>query len=290
VTLRLGFLLLAAGLNAMAALAARWRRSVSSSGAVAGFLVGSIILATGGFFIWGMLMLFFVSASAITRVGAAAKAGLVSMHEKGGERDAVQVFANGAAGLAGAVLYAATGEPAFAAAAAGGFAAANADTWASELGVLSPMPPRSIVTGRELQAGASGGVTRTGTLASVGGSALIAVWFALWVWLLPPAAAVADDPGAGLFHTAVLLLIIITAAGAVGSVIDSLLGATVQALYRAEDGRLTERRMSGGTANALMRGFPAVNNDVVNFMSTMAAAVIAGVLAAGAGVLGLTSG
>jgi len=287
VTLRLGFLLLAAGLNAIAAFAARWRRSVSNSGAVAGFLVGFIILATGGFFIWGMLMLFFVSASAITRVGAATKAGLMSMHEKGGERDAVQVFANGGAGLAGSVLFAVTAEPAFAVAAAGGFAAANADTWASELGVLSRSSPRSIVSRRELPPGASGGVTRTGTLASVAGSALIAVWFALWVLArLPTSGGLATDAGSSAIGLgtgparAALLLLVVTAAGAFGSVIDSLLGATVQALYRTEDGTLTERPSGGATDNVLIRGFRVVTNDVVNLLSTVSGAVAAGVLAA----------
>ena len=281
-TVRLGFLLLAAGLNAAVALVALWRRSVSRSGAVAGFLVGSAILCAGGFFIWGMLMLFFVSASVISRVGATTKTKLASMHEKGGERDAVQVLANGGAGLVGSILIAVTGEPAFAAAAAGGFAAANADTWASELGVLSPAPPHSIVTRRELAPGASGGVTRTGTLASVGGSALIAVWFALWVW-----AQQAAGSAAGLSRAA-LLLLIITAAGAAGSLIDSLLGATIQALYRTEEGSLTERPTGDGGKNALVRGFRVVTNDVVNFVSSIAGAAIAGALTAG--VAGLTFG
>ena len=290
-TIRLDVLLLAAGLNAAVALAALWRRSVSRSGAVAGFLVGSIILATGGFAIWGMLMLFFVSASVVSRVGATAKKQLASMHEKGSERDAIQVLANGGAGLVGSILLAATGEPAFAVAAAGGFAAANADTWAGELGVLSPVPPRSIVSRRELPPGASGGVTRIGTLASVAGSALIAVWFVAWGWaqqaaavgVAGPAAAGTGSPGAALpgagLSQAALLLLIITAAGAIGSLIDSLLGATIQALYRTDNGSLTEKRTSGTTANTLIRGFPAVTNDIVNSVSTMTGAVVAGVLA-----------
>ena len=274
-TVRLGFLLLAVGLNAAVSLTALWRRSLCWSGALAGFLVGSAILYSGGFFIWGMLMLFFVSASVISRVGATAKMQLASMHEKGGERDAIQVLANGGAGLVGSVLFATTGEPAFAVAAAGGFAAANADTWASELGVLSPVPPRSIVTRRQLQAGASGGVTRAGTLASIAGSALIALWFVLWVWVQQaPSGGIAGPARAGL------LLLIITAAGSIGSLIDSLLGATVQALYQTEDGSLTEKRSSNGVANTLIRGFPAVTNDVVNFVSTTGGAVVAGVLAA----------
>ena len=288
-TFRLGFLLLAAGLNTLVALAALWRHSVSRSGAVAGFLLGSAILYSGGFFIWGMLMLFFVSASVISRVGAATKTKLASMHEKGGERDAVQVLANGGAGLVGSILFAATGEPAFAVAAAGGFAAANADTWASELGVLSPTPPHSIVTRKELPPGASGGVTRTGSLASVGGSALIAVWFAVWVWVQQAAGAGVAGAAAGLFRPA-LLLLIITAAGAVGSLIDSLLGATIQALYQTEEGSLTERPTSGATDNVLIRGFRAITNDVVNFVSTAAAATLAAVLAAIAAVLGLAVG
>jgi uncharacterized protein (TIGR00297 family) len=275
------FLLLSAGLNALVVVVASWRKSLSRSGAVVALLLGSTILYTGGFFLWSVLLLFFVSSSVMSRVGSATKAPLASMHAKTGERDWAQVLANGGAGLIGSVLFAVTNEQVFAVAAAGGLAAANADTWASELGVLSPAPPRSLVTRRQLPAGASGGVTRMGTFASVAGSGLIGIWFALWV--LARQAIGGDVAGtgsasAGLFGP-LLVFVIVTGAGAFGSFVDSLLGGAVQALYETEDGVLTERRVDGNSKNKLIRGIRSVTNDVVNFAGTTAGGVFAGVAA-----------
>ena len=118
-SLQPGLLVFAIGLNAGAAVAAMVRRSVSRSGAVAGTVIGSAILYFGGFATWGMLMLFFVSSTVMSRVGRTAKSSLAALHEKGDERDAVQVIANGGTGLVGTLLFAATGNPLFAAAAAG---------------------------------------------------------------------------------------------------------------------------------------------------------------------------
>jgi len=164
-------------------------------------------------------------------------------------------------------------------AAAAGFAAANADTWASELGVLSRRPPRSITTGRELPAGASGGVTPAGTLASLAGSCTVGLWLAAWF------------PGGGRGPVVPLVLcLVVTAAGTVGSVVDSLLGATIQALYKAPDDSLTEHAEEGGSRNRLVRGLAAVNNDVVNFASTMTGAVVGGLSAIIGQSLGLHLG
>lgn len=271
-------LLLAIGLNGAVALVAIRRQSVTRLGGLAGFLVGTVMFALAGFVTWGMLMLFFASSSAISRIGKAAKKTIQPMHVKGHERDAIQVLANSSASGVASLLYFVTGEPAFAVAAAGGLAAANADTWSSELGVLSRIPPRSIVTREDVPAGASGGVTQTGTLAAVGGSLLIALWFAAWVWAAGGSAAA---QGATLpFDRPLPLLLIILTAGFAGSLLDSYLGATVQALYRREDGSLTERPETVTTPNTLVRGRRAVTNDVVNFACTWSGAVIAGGLAA----------
>jgi uncharacterized protein (TIGR00297 family) len=283
VTLRLGYLLLAIGINAAVALAALWRRAVSRDGAVAGFLAGAVILYVGGFFSWAMLMLFFVSSTVVSRIGGSVKRGLAAIHEKTDQRDAVQVLANSLVGAVAVVLFGLTRQPAYAVAAAAAFAAVNADTWASELGVLSSAPARSILTRQVVTTGASGGVTRAGTLASIGGAALIGLWFMLGIWVEQTAASGAAPAGAisGGFRIHPLLgLLFVTAAGALGSVADSVLGATIQAQYKTPEGSFTERAHSGATPNELVRGFHAVNNDAVNFLSSLVAAAVAGGLAA----------
>jgi len=279
------FALVAVAVNAAAGYAAFRRRSVSGSGAVAGAAVGTTILVAGGFLYWIALMLFFVSSSAASRIGGRRKQRLERMHERGSRRDAVQVLANGGVAAALVVALRITAEPVFAVAAAAAFASVNADTWASEVGVLSRRAPRSIVTFRRLEPGTSGGVSLLGTVAAAAGSLLVAVWFVV----AQPASVAASPhlvvwspvPG-GIGGIDVVLAVFV--AGLVGTTADSVLGALVQTQYRAPDGSLTERRTGEHGANERVRGFGPVNNDVVNLLSSIAAAAAAAGWAIAAGL------
>ena len=61
---------------------------------------------------------------------------------------------------------------------------------------------------------------------------------------------------------------LVTLGGFFGSIIDSILGATVQGVYYSKEleGE-TEKRECNGKPNVLVRGFSFVNNDLVNFLS-----------------------
>jgi uncharacterized protein (TIGR00297 family) len=266
--------LLAVVLNGAAAVGAFRRDAVTRAGAVAGFTVGAGILVFGGWLSWVLLMVFFGSSSVLSRLKSSTKDALARLHEKGSRRDHIQVLANGGVGLAMSLAYSVTGMPMFLIAVGISFAAANADTWASEIGVLSARRPVSILSGRPLRRGTSGGVTPLGFAASAGGAALIAVVFAAgwglqrgWVAGLVPVA------------------LVITAGGFLGSVIDSVLGATVQAQYAdRETGTPTERRLpaaGAGLPNQLTSGFAAITNDAVNAISCVLST------AAGAGLYAL---
>jgi uncharacterized membrane protein len=62
--------------------------------------------------------------------------------------------------------------------------------------------------------------------------------------------------------------------GFIGAILDSILGASIQAQYRcALSGRLTERPATQGVRNALQRGFAWVGNDAVNFLSSASVAL-----------------
>ena len=241
-------------LNAAAALVVLWRGSLDPGGAASGVVVGTVIFACGGFLFWLVLMVFFISSTALSYAGRRQKESLEKIHQKGGRRDMWQVLANGGVGAACALLYRLTGNPAWAVGFAVSFASSNADTWASELGVLSRLQPVSILTFRPVTRGVSGGVSALGSGMALAGALLIAAVFGL------------EGVVAGGF---LRLVCFVTVGGFVGSVLDSFLGATVQAQYEGARGKeLTElKRGADGQPNRLVRGLAFVNNDVVNATS-----------------------
>lgn len=266
VQLGLGF-----GLAVIISLAAYGVGSLSRSGALAATLLGSAVFGLGGL-PWAVLLLgFFISSSLLSRLFRRRKQSVEEKFSKGSRRDAAQVAANG--GIAGLLvlvqaIFADSPLPWLAAAA--GLAAANADTWATELGVLSPVMPRLITTGKAVEKGTSGGITPLGTLAALSGSAFIAL---LAVFFSP----FGDVLSAGGVFA------LVTLSGLLGSLIDSLLGATVQAIYTCPQcAKETERHPlhSCGTPTLPLRGWRWLNNDGINTACTLSAAGTAALAAA----------
>jgi uncharacterized protein (TIGR00297 family) len=258
-----------------------WRaHSLSPLGAAAAVILGTVIFGLGGLG-WAVLLLtFFISSSVLSRLFRKRKHTLDEKFSKSSRRDAGQVCANG--GIAGGfvLLYvllpgsAGWAWPAFAAA----LAAANADTWATELGVLSRSTPRLITNGKKVERGTSGGVSLAGSLAAVSGSALIALLAILfWHGQIPgfstSLAAVRLSPGEQLAWFS-----IITLAGLAGSLFDSFLGATLQAIYYCPAcSKETERYPTHlcGTQTSRIRGLAWLDNDWVNTACTLAGAFVA---------------
>jgi uncharacterized protein (TIGR00297 family) len=246
--------LLGFGLALLIAYAANRVRSLNREGAFAAAIVGTVVFGIGGWN-WAVLLLaFFITSSSLSRAFKKNKHGLDEKFSKGHERDAGQVFGNGGLATAFAALhfiYPSAAWPWIGFAAS--LAAVNADTWATELGVLNPHPPRLIThPSRTVEKGTSGGVSFIGTLASLAGSGLIAI---LSVVLNPIA-----SPGPALG--------IVTLAGFAGSLLDSLLGATLQAMYYCPvDRKETEKHPhhTCGARTLPLRGWKWLNNDWVNF-------------------------
>ncbi len=170
--------------------------ALSRSGLIAAMLLGTIVFGLGGLS-WAVLLIaFFVSSSLLSRLFSRRKAKMEEKFSKGHQRDAAQVLANGGiAGLCVLIWQAFPGALWPFLAFAGALAAANADTWATELGVLSKTPPRSIRTGKVVEPGDSGGVSSMGILAATGGSLLIAL-LAVLPW---PGIPVGDRTGNSRF-------------------------------------------------------------------------------------------
>jgi uncharacterized protein (TIGR00297 family) len=263
------------------AFAARRAGALTRDGALAAFAVGTLTYASGTVGFTLVLIAFFVPSVLLSRLGKARKRALVDIG-KGGARDAMQVLANGGLGTLCAVAWALTHDVRWAAAFAGAYAAATADTWATEIGTLARKEPRSILTLRPIPTGLSGGITLPGTLAEVAG--------AVWIGVIgPPAIALAYISWGETFwfHVSrgivpiVLVFAAIPLGGFVGATLDSIVGATLQELRHCEAcGRACETNPHEcGAPTRLIRGLRGVSNDLVNLLATAAGALVAFALA-----------
>ena len=240
-------------------------RLLTVSGAIATFCVGFVVFGLGGGKFAVPLLMFFLTSSLLSRASRRRKSTARDLGTKGATRDYLQVLANGGAAAALVIvfrivvhrwpiedsrcllmLYLAA------------LATVNADTWATELGAFSPTPPRLLNNWKPAASGASGAVTLLGTCAALGGS--LAVTIAGWlVWRLT-----------------VPEFIAVLWAGFIGSLFDSVLGASIQALYRHPiTGDLSERSSIDGVKMLKERGVKFVNNDTVNFLASVGGVVCA---------------
>jgi len=269
--LGLGFVLAAlAGLLA-------WRlQALTLGGALGATIIGGLVFGFGGLTWAAVLLTFFVGSSLLSYFGAERKARAMTNFGKQGPRDFAQTLANGGLAALLALIVGLVGHdsslyPYLALAYFGAMAAVTADTWATELGMLSPSPPRLITNGRPTQPGVSGGVTRTGLLASLGG----AFFMAATTFAFIQAAALVST--GQWFWQDWFLLLVLPVAGFAGSVADSFLGATWQRLYHCQRCNVfTEEPIhSCGSQARLVRGWPWMNNEVVNFLASVTGAIVA---------------
>ncbi|RAL04703.1 DUF92 domain-containing protein [Aspergillus ibericus CBS 121593] len=105
------------------------------------------------------------------------------------------------------------------------YAAVAADTYSSELGILSKSKPRLITspTFRVVPPGTNGGVTTTGLLAGVLGAFTIAVTSAALLPFCP------ESDTSSTLKTRAQWILAVTLWGGLGSVLDSVLGGLLQA-------------------------------------------------------------
>lgn len=264
--------------------AAYLKRSLSGSGFAAAVILGTVMYALGSAVWFGTLIAFFLSSTVLSKWKKKAKEKAESGYEKSGRRDAGQVAANGGLAMLLCAANAWWPHPVWWYAFLGVMASVNADTWATEIGGLSKTPPRSILSGRRVEAGTSGGVSGLGLAASMAGGLFIglAAWLLLQAvpgqhnpsgmasyWLLLPIWA-----GVGLFG------------GTIGSLADSVLGATVQQMFRCGVcGREVELQHHCGRPAPRIRGYAGWNNDAVNVAGSLAGGLAAVAAAAFVAVL-----
>jgi uncharacterized protein (TIGR00297 family) len=251
-------------------------RSLDQSGMVVAAILGTIVFGLGGV-AWAVVLLtFFITSSGLSHFFRSRKNAAGLDFAKGSRRDAGQVVANG--GVAGVLTLTffilsmfSPGNrltPILWVGFAASLAAANADTWATELGILNPIRPVLITTFKQVPKGTSGGISLVGTLAALAGSTLVAGVAVLGVrlgWV----------PGSGI--GLVWQFVIISLAGLLGALVDSVLGATIQVIYYCPHcHKETERHPlhSCGTQTVRKRGLAWLNNDWVNAACTVSTAIV----------------
>ncbi|MFN3402629.1 MAG: DUF92 domain-containing protein [Cytophagaceae bacterium] len=229
------------------------KKSVSGSGLGAMLIVSSI-------FIWlwlipqlVILFLMFASSSLLTMYKKEHKQEINEIVEKKGPRDYIQAICNlGVAFLLGLIYYLNNSE-AILVAFCSAVAAANGDSWASEIGGLSKEKPVMITNLKPVEKGISGGITLIGTFGGVAGSLFIA---AFSIMLLQNIASLQT-------------FLIITFAGVVGLLFDSYIGALFQSAFKDSEGKIIEY---SPCRERPVKGFAWINNDMVNLLTTIFAA------------------
>ena len=225
-----------------------WKqKSLSTSGAISGFLMGIIIFGSGGWPWIIPLVFFFISASILSHLH----------HKPYSHRNILQILANGGVGTLFAIIYFFTNFPPAIVLYLGAIGAATADTWATEIGFYSKSQPRLILSKKIVARGVSGGVTFLGTLGSAMGALIIGIL------------------GEEILHLNDLLFPL-TIAGLTGSLVDSILGRFIQAQFKCiQCGNQTEDRYHCNNKTKLIFGSKWIGNDMVNFINTIVGAFVA---------------
>jgi len=240
------------------------RKSVSVSGLAALVIISNIIIWLDEMALLLTLFYMFASSSALSGIQKKQKHETESVISKSGPRDYIQALANLGVATVCIVAFRFFQDPVLIVAAIGSVAAGNADSWASEIGSFSKQDPVSITTFKPLPKGISGGVTILGTLAGFAGSLFVVLASVFTIQLL-------DKVTVAIFPVVISTCI----AGFSGMLFDSYIGALFQALYK-------NKETSGVTEipeeNLLLKGYRWMNNDMVNFLSTLFGGIMAGMI------------
>lgn len=226
-------------------------RSIDWSGLIAGLLIGAVFVLAGGLPATFMLVTFFLVGTAFTKYKYDFKEEIGAAEMKGGARTWKNVVANLLFPTVMLFTYAVTSWRFSALAFTASLSGAFSDTLGSEVGVLSTEPPVMIHNMRKALPGTSGAVSVLGLIASLVGSFLISVE-ALFFSLI----SAREFP-------------LVLTLGFFCSIVDSLLGALLQARYKClNEGKIVEDPSLCDGGVELLRGFRWVDNHIVNLMST----------------------
>lgn len=257
------------------------KKSLSTGGAIAAWLVGFLSIGSGlrGF----VLLLFYQIGSSATKYKKAQKEQLDATAHDGAVRGPSQVLACSILAVLLSLLHAYYFGPerpihfvddsnnddsSFASnlscAILAHHATCLADTLASELGVLAREQPRLIwFPWKRVPPGTNGGITRWGTLWTALGGAMIGI------------GTLMVDCATGNYPRAPWRILLFgTLCGIIGSTLDSILGATMQATYFDTNTKMVHSSKQPGFKHIC--GIDILTNVQVNFLSVTITTVLGG--------------
>lgn len=288
-------------------------RKLSPSGAATAFVVGFLVMAAPVRAIGVTLITFYLLASRATKYGKKRKAQLEEGFQDSGYRTGWQVLCNSIAAFIASIIWSVTFTPnvlpwslvpsvlhaegplydteswcplsasisnglsrALLFIVLGQFACCLGDTLASELGILSTSRPILITTLKPVPPGTNGAISVGGTLASVVGGCVVGL--TLFASLVVENRVCRAD-WMGILPSLVLWG---TAAGVLGSMLDSFLGATIQRTRYSVDSKRVLQDASvprDKESVKVIGGLNLLTNNQVNLISSVATAVVVALLA-----------
>lgn len=256
------------------------RKSLSTTGALFAIIVG-FCLTLAQYSYMASLLMFFFSSSQATKYKASIKKKFEENFREGGQRNWLQVLCNGGVAMELSLLYLldigsqelpVDFRQSYRASwlgmgILGAISCCNGDTWASELGsVWSSGDPWLITSFKRVPRGTNGGVSIPGLLASVLGGMAIGVAYLLALLLACSPVDLAIAPPQWK------IILVAGLGGLLGSLIDSLLGATLQFSGKdARTGKIVEVRRDGVIPIA---GKQILDNHSVNLIASIITALI----------------
>ena len=259
------------------------KKSLSTAGARVGFCVGFLIVATGlrGLVLFG----FYQLGSWATKYKASVKAGLDATATAHSCRGARQVLAVTVTAVSLSLVHAvACGKERpvdfakdpvasrLTCAVLAHHATCLADTWASELGMITQRGAATVILvtrpWRKVPAGTNGGISIVGTVWSIIGGAAVGLLTVLM------------DALSGIYPLNAWTMVAFGAlTGFVGSLVDSVLGATVQATYWDPVTKLIHHDNGGDVDLSSLKhlsGISILTNEQVNFVSVALTSLLGG--------------
>lgn len=235
---------------------------LTKDGIVAQFVLAVLLFGLGGVK-WSVpIVTFFFLSSILSKIRNNKNKEVEKYFEKTGQRDKWQVIANGGIGGVLVIINYISSSELLYLIYVSSVAAVCADTWATEIGTMRKEKTFNILNLKPVEQGRSGGISAAGIVGSILGAFIIPVSSVSFL-------------GENYFYW----IFAVTVSGFLGSLTDSLLGASIQAqFYCSVCSKMTEHKIHCDKPALLKKGFYSVNNDAVNLICSCAGGIFIVVL------------